>query len=310
MDCYKTINNSLIGKKGYLFAGLGILLTFIYLILVDLLSNYYKASISFELLKTALNNEQYDRATEISISRLDPSFTTKILNKYFFNKPASLVLPAKVQYQIFGIENLIIQNKLDDVKNNLKVIKNSFKTYGLLNNKNILKSIENLEQKAKTLILENKNFLNYKIDIENLEAKKIRILRRHTLLADEFGIFLSLKPNYKKGTELAVYNKGVLFGLPILKNLKDDIPSLIALKEELDKIGGVVSIQAQNAYEVFAGRILSIRETSNQMRKNFEKIKSDIALTRDERNLTKKSIKTLKKDIQFDIKNLILLINK
>ncbi len=310
MNYYKTINNSLVEKKGYLCAILGLVVIFICWISLDLSSNYYKTSISFELLKDALNEKQHDRATEISVSHLDPSFSIKIMKRIFPSySNLHYSLPATYHYKIFGIESLIDKNDLNGAKDNLKIVKKALKSYGFLENTTVLGSLETIEKQIKTLQLENKNFSEYKTYLEDLEAKKIRILRRHSLLADEFGIFLSLSPNYKKGTELKTYSKGVLYGLPVLKDLQDDISSLPILKEELDKIGGEVNIEAQNAYEVFAGRVLSIREASKKMRKNFDEVTSNIKLTKNEKSATKKSIEALKKSLNTNIEKLILSIN-
>lgn len=320
MNYYKLSNNTLTLKSGYFASGISLSLVLSFWIFIDVFADYYKSGISYELLRQAINKNEYQSALEISINRLTPRLSNKIFNKIitifpgFVNLAKKQHLPttlvtATVQHKIFDINNAINENDFSKSQSLLKDVKDSISKLEIANVNKLEQIINSIENSLQTLKIESTNIKKYKTDYENLESEKTRLTRRHQLVADEFGIFLSLEPAYQKGKEFDVYQVGVLTGLPILKDLKDNIASLPLLKEELDRIGGSVNIQAQNAYEVFTGRLLSLRESSEHIRKDYRNTLSEIEMVKKEEEETKKIIDINKKSIDENVKNLFLEIN-
>lgn len=320
MNYYKLSNNTLTLKSGYIMSAVSMLLLSFVWVFLDTFLNYFKSQISFELLQSSLNSGNYKSAYEISVSRLEPSISNNILSKLFFTIPSlssyakknnfpQMTFSQKLQEDIFLLNTYAEKNDIKKASEQLANITSEFQKLGILNVKKIKDIVSDTEALLKSSKLENGNIEKQDLECDNLEARKTRVARRHLLLADEFGLFLSLKPAYKKGTEFDVYTSGVLAGLPILKDLKDGIGSLFLLKEELDKIGGNVSIQSNNAYEVFTGRLLSLQESSKSMRAEHQDILNKLKLLKKEKKQTKNILKANKSKIAENMKSLILTIN-
>lgn len=322
MNYYKLPNNTLTLKSGYFVSGISLVLIFLFSTFFEIIINYCKSSVSFELLRQEINKKSYNNALKVSIHRLEPNIPNKMLSLIFYSSFPTLtqvakqkhlphnLLSSKIQNQIFSIGSLAKRGDFEEALLELKNIKKSLSILGLLKNKDINESINNTYELLDSLRIESANYGTFDTDKEDLKSKEIRLKRRHVLLAEEFGIFLSLKPLNEKGKELEVYKSGVLEGLPVLKDLKDDIATLPLLKEELDKIGGSVNIQAPNAYEIFTGRLLSLKDRSKQIRNEYEQAIKSITLLDKEKIQTKDAIKNKKFDIDENISKLILALNK
>ena len=322
MNYYKLPNNTLTLKSGYFVSGISLVLIFLFSTFFEIIINYCKSSVSFELLRQEINKKSYDNALKVSIHRLEPNIPNKMISLIFYSSFPTLtqvakqkhlphnLLSSKIQNQIFSIGSLAKRGDFEEALLELKNIKKSLSILGLLKNKDINESINNTYELLDSLRIESANYGTFDTDKEDLKSKEIRLKRRHVLLAEEFGIFLSLKPLNEKGKELEVYKSGVLEGLPVLKDLKDDIATLPLLKEELDKIGGSVNIQAPNAYEIFTGRLLSLKDSSKQIRNEYEQAIKSIKIQNKEKIQTKDAIKNKKFDIDENISKLILALNK
>ena len=321
MNYYKLANNTLTLKSGYFVSGISLLIVFLFWISVDIFANFYKSSLSYELLKQAFYEKEYKSALEISKIRLAPRISNKVLVK-FSNIIPSLdnavkkrhfpkkSIPKNLQQTIFSLGPLVKDNNVSESVKNASDIKNSLKKLHILGSKSVSNALNNIDETINTLKIENNNIEKYSADLEDLKGRKERLKRRHILLSEEFGIFLTLKPVSKKGTEFEVYKSGVLAGLPVLEKLPDAIDSLPKLKEELDKIGGNVNIQASNnAYEVFTARLLSTRDSSERIRNEYNQISNEINLIEKETEETKKSIKEKQDSIYDNIKDLVLALN-
>ena len=321
MNYYKLANNTLTLKSGYFVSGISLLIVFFSWIFIDIFANFFKSNLSYELLKQAFYEKEYESALEISNIRLSPKISNKVLIKFFSVIPSlngvvkkrhipKRIISKDLQYKIFSLGPLVKDNNVKESINSITDIKRTLKKSGYLSSKNVNNALNNIDESIKNLKIENNNLKKYDSDLEDLKGKKERLKRRHHLLSEEFGIFLTLKPKSNKDGEFEVYKSGVLAGLPVLKKLPDAIDSLPKLKEELDKIGGNVNIQAShNAYEVFTARLLSIRDSSEGIRNEFNQISNEISLIEKETKETKNSIKSKQSNIYDNIKDLILALN-
>lgn len=309
MNFHKTKNSQKLDKKAYIFSLIGLFIFFILWAMADGISCYYKSKISQTSLKQALYKNNYDKAREISLENKEKNFILELAKKFipYIKSNSSNINETTIQ-NIFDLQRALKNNNLEEL---LKISKNI--NDQLKKSKKISKTIKNLSKdiykNIKELKLESENNKKYSTNISELKAKKIRIKRRHTLVADEFANFLSLEPNYKKGTELKVYTSGVLYGLPVLKDLKDGIESLPELKDELDNLKGKVEIQAPNAYEIFTARILSLREASIKIRNEYKENMANLKYSKKELNISKSQIDSLKSKIVEKINDLIIKAN-
>ena len=124
-----------------------------------------------------------------------------------------------------------------------------------------------------------KGFLEYQATLKEYEAAQTtipgkitdneqHIVQTREWLMDvynELSAFLSFAPDLK-GQELEFYEAGVLAGLPRLAQLPDNIPTLVSLKQELDRAGGKVKLIGQDAPKRFAEKIDTFAASTKMFR--------------------------------------------
>jgi|GEM_PF-5001520 len=120
-------------------------------------------------------------------------------------------------------------------------------------------------------------------DQSQAQAEIRRLANQLILLANDLGELLSLPPEHwdQKSGSIDVYKEGVLSELPKLKGLRDGIADLVALRDELERVGGAVRIDAENQHEIFTKRVAELRNLSRQIVSSTANLNSEIN-TRDE----------------------------
>lgn len=321
MNYYKLSNNNTITLNLGYFISLVSLVTIVCLwISLDIVANYYKSNVSYELVKSYINQKNYESALELSIKRLAPNMPNIITSKIFKSFPSinthakerhfpSTFVSKDVLNKVFFINTFLKKDNFKEASKQFDSVESSLKSLSITDNKDISKLLKKTKASFNTLKLESVNLKNFKTDYDDLNAEKTRLIRRHELLSDEFGIFLSLEPQKGRGKEFNVYKMGVLTGLPVLRKLKDNIASLLLLKEELDRVGGSVNIEAPNAYEVFMGRLTSLKETSERLRREYKSTVNEMEILKKEESETKKVLNENKTKISEYIEKLVIMLN-
>lgn len=228
------------------------------------------------------------RELERGISRADLPTVDRALDEIFNNlkivnwvNTSIFDVPETDPFQVAGSRELyemyaaVYQGKMDQALTRFEAM-NQFQLLRILT--------ANGEKKGTEILaaLET-SFANYKSSREQiaeaqqslaaLSAQSAKARDQFNLLLRDFGDLFSLDTKRDKGDDekqATFYERGVLEGMPAITQLPDDIPDLVALKQELDRAGGEVGISGEGAHQQFVAKIDGLRDGFKRLRDDLD----------------------------------------
>lgn len=143
-----------------------------------------------------------------------------------------------------------------------------------------------------------------------IRIAKEKIKDQKTLAGDAIlrtAKLFNLEPLHSlESGEVEFYQDGILESLPKLKGLPDDIEDAKALKSELERIGGSVSLTGSNVQARFEQELMELKSESrvyNESIKNYEEILAEKEATNEQ---LKMEMYKKARDLEHDISALVL----
>lgn len=131
----------------------------------------------------------------------------------------------------------------------------------------------------------------------DFERKFQALNEQYGLVASDFAEFMSLNPESRSIETGGFYTGGVLNALPRLKGLKDEIQDLPALRQELEQVGGKVTVEGEQAAEHFAKRIDELRAIATELNSGYRKLNSEESGANHELENLRKNIASRRKTL-------------
>ena len=158
------------------------------------------------------------------------------------------------------------------------------------------------QQNTKRVFLERME--NYQLTLKSFEITVSRISQLENdsssartslqLIEQDLRDLLSLGSARSKTEDSHdVFADGVLRDLPLIQELKPSPQDLIALREQLERIGGRVRIDGENAHEEFTERLNSMRAVSQPIAQRLNELRTQLVDLKSQR---KKARDQLKRD--------------
>lgn len=129
------------------------------------------------------------------------------------------------------------------------------------------------------------------------------------LIQRDLGEIFSIEPAPSvPGAAPAFYTAGVLQDLPPLKDLPDDIADLVMLRDAVERAGGVVRVQGENAQEEFSQKMTTMKAAGRALRAEWDEISIEQADLLPEIEREKTSLLAARASLLSAIRELIIAL--
>lgn len=110
---------------------------------------------------------------------------------------------------------------------------------------------------------------------KELNDERALLHTRYELIEGDLTEFfsLNLKASRHRG-EIIFYSSGVLIGLPMISDIHDGLSSLVDLRNELERVGGKVRVDGEDAHEKFIEQLGRIQEQSREIYQRYREIET------------------------------------
>ena len=125
-------------------------------------------------------------------------------------------------------------------------------------------STDSLRKQLQALALIDQNLNAAILSLGQTSDARALLRQDFTRIAVELAGFLTLAApkSFEGPLDSLLYSDGILSGVPRLPQLRDKIDSPLVLKQEIDRLGGIVRTQSPNPVAEFTAKIAELKDRS------------------------------------------------